>query len=143
METKYKILTGVIIVATAFAAGRYSVPVQVKDEKVKVDTSVVQKDKNTVTHVVTVIKPSGEKVITRDTTEKTETDKKNDIAETETKTVTKETDKFTISALAGIDLGSKSPTYGIGLQKNLIGPIIGGVFGFNTGIYGMSVGLQF
>lgn len=145
METKYKVITVVVVIATAFAAGRYSVPVQVKDEKTKVDTSVVQKDKNTVTHVVTVIKPNGEKVITRDTREKTETDKKNDIAESEIKTVTKESRHFAIFALAGIDISNPGKGFspGINLQTTLVGPTLVDGQCFLNGNCAVGLGLQF
>ncbi len=143
MDTKYKVIAGVSIVALSFAAGRYSVPLQVKEEKAKADNSVVERQKDIVTKVVTVTKPNGEKVRTKDVVETVHTDRKNDIKEIESKTVTKDSDKFYISGLTGIDIASKSFMYGLSLQKNIIGPIIGGAFGFNTGVYGLSIGLQF
>ena len=53
--------------------------------------------------------------------------------------------KTNISALAGNDF-SKSipkPIYGVSFSREFIGPITIGAFGFNNGVIGVSIGLNF
>ena len=143
--------------------GRYSAPVKIKTEvktvtvekvvyKTKTDTKN-QKHRKVI--IVDNKKPTGEETktttITDDDTLTRKTDK--DVAKDDTKKaditkeVTKESGHVTISVLAGTNFtgipGSGGILYGAQVQRNLIGPVIMGVWGISNGTGGASLGLQF
>lgn len=143
MDTKYKIIIGVVALLVAFAFGRYSAP-KIPDSHTVTDTTK-EVQKNADTHKTTTITetPDGKKVttITEDTITKSssESDTKKDQTITAPKTSI-----INISALAGLDTGRGfTPTYGISANKELIGPITVGAFGLTNGTIGVSVGVNF
>lgn len=161
-----KVSVVVVSLAASFAAGRFATPAKVviKTETVTVEKLVkddksnikVKSDKHYKTVKTETTKPDGTKVVTSTTTIDDGTikdtkvdDNTNDTVNTDTKsekTVVNNTGRVTISALAGISpfsLVPQTPFYGAQVQRNLLGPVVVGVFGLNTGQAGISLGLQF
>lgn len=149
MNLKYKIITVIVVLATTFAAGRYSVPSQSK--KIVETTTEAKKDieikaVHTKKTVVETKKPDG--TITFITTvdqtvgdTKTETDAKKEILQETTKDIRK---TFNISVIGANDF-SRSPalTYGLSVSKEVLAPITIGAFGLRNGVIGLSIGLDF
>lgn len=148
MSTKYKVILIVVSYVGVFALGRYTVP-----EKIKIETKVVEvekkvevkvKDEDKHAHkavkVVEIDKPDGEKDITTITDEKDDDEDKvddktsDDIqkASDTTKTVTKDSGKVTLSALAGVNIQSGQPQIGVSITKQVLGPFTLGVWSLTT-----------
>jgi capsular polysaccharide biosynthesis protein len=163
------IAAAVVVCAGCFALGRFMTPEKVRTEKEFVfvekkekteEKSVkqdVNKDRRTEEERREITRPDGTKeVITRkieDVSQRKTTDKD---TKTEEKTDTKVTDRqetekstgrnrVTISALGALNLKnlSESPDFGAQVSKPLLGPLTLGVFGFQSGRAGLSLGLQF
>lgn len=72
-------------------------------------------------------------------------DSKTDVVIKKQENLTKESSKTNVSALIGNDF-SKSipqPIYGISVNRQYWGPVTIGAFGFNNGLLGVSIGLNF
>lgn len=159
LSTKQKAIISTVVIATAFASGRYSVP-----EKVKIVTQTVtvaqksddlsiNKDKKTHRTVTktTVVKPDGEKVSTIVATDDDQTNnhsdnKQVDLTSTSTSKdseIVKGSDKVTISALGGYDFLHNQTVFGGSITKPIFGPITLGIFGLSNGTAGLSCGLTF
>lgn len=148
MDTKTKVIASVVVVATAFAFGRYTAPsdtVKTKESQ-QTDTNT---QKNTETKKKTVITedPSGKKVTTieEDTTTTTKKDKTTNTNIDQTITPSSK-DILNVSALVatdGFSLTNITPVYGLSVSKNFIGPITVGAFGLTNRTIGISVGLNF
>lgn len=157
-STKRLIGAVALLVIVAFAFGYWLAPEKVKIETkvVTVEKKVIEYVKDKTSHKKTVIvvtkKPDGTSTTTTTITDDTETksgstvtDNTNTSSDT-TKEVTKSSSRLTISALAGAPVsytGPITPAYGIHVTKEVLGPISVGVFGFNTGLVGASVGVSF
>lgn len=156
---KHKIAAVGVGLATAFAAGRYTLPTKIKTEikTVTVEKIVYKKaiesQKNThkKTMVVEIIKPTGEKQTTTVTTDESVSDKKT-VADKTTDTIQKQdakqevtgsVSKVTISALGGVNIETGLPTYGASITKPILGPVTVGIFGLSNGTAGASVGITF
>lgn len=111
--------------------------------------TVVEKEKhaNVVVTKEETDRPDGTKVITTVTVDKTvekEADRtKETVVATETKTVERQSPQWNLRAMAGFDLKARTPSYGAGLERRLLGPIFIGVYGFSSGAAGVSVALFF
>lgn len=146
IDLKYKIIIAVVALAVSFAVGRYTVP-----EKVKIETKVVQvekqdtdKDTHKKTIVTVVQKPNGEKDSTTTTT--VDVVSKTDSIISDKSDTTKQITKgssTTLSLLGGYNLNNNTPTYGLSVTKPVLGPVTIGAFGLNNGTVGASVGLTF
>jgi len=155
MNTKTKILVVIVYTLVIFAVGRYTVPTKViekthndQETTKNKNTNVKEKKDRKKTTVITK-KPNGE-VVTIITDETTQDKDSSTKTNSDTK---KESDTFkeivkasplNISALMGANLSSKEfqQIYGLSVNKQLIGPITVGIFGFNNGTLGVSVGIN-
>lgn len=152
MNTFTKILIAIAVLVAAFAVGRYTAP-----EKVKIETKVVEIEKQVVVHDTTTKKkvthivithPDGTKeetTITEDITK--EKDKTSNTHEDKQETVkeeTKSSSKLTLSALAGVHVSSSPDlVYGGMVSKQVLGPISIGLWGLTDKSVGASVGVSF
>lgn len=146
MTTKVKAVSVIVLLATSFAFGRYSIQqVSVSTNgtiKVNKDTKI---DKDT--HKVTIITkdPTGKEVtiITEDS--KTTTDKIEKSIADKNQTVTpQKRSTLNISALASMNfLNGFVPVYGASVSKEILGPITVGVFALTNSTFGISLGLNF
>lgn len=165
MQTKYKVILVVVTLATTFAVGRYTSPEKVKIEKqvVTVEKQVDKTKTNTKSHehkdttIVETVKPDGTKTTVTHTTDDTHTGEdsqsiasnSSSTQQNESKEVSRSSSHLTISALAGPQLSfshglSTGPfAYGVHVSRPLIGPINMGLWGLNTGVVGVSLGLTF
>lgn len=154
-------LAGVAALVVAFVSGRYSVPTKVEMRTefltlTQVVRSVhVRQVTDTKWKTVVVTKPDGSSVATTEATTHTDTSTKENensskvaASTVATKTETKLPD-WQISALVGADLskalngsGTLAPTFGIHVQRRVLGPVTLGVFGLSSGVVGLSAGLQ-
>lgn len=146
LTTKTKIIVSIVVMAVAFASGRYSVsnPTVKTHEVVNTDSDTkVNKE----THKVTTITEDkdGKKTTTITEDSDTKADKTTDTNKTLDQTVTpQKTGTVNISALAGLSFdGTFKPAYGASVSKELIGPLIVGAFGLTNGTIGLSLGLNF
>lgn len=157
---KIRIIGAVILFASAFAAGRYTTPERIEIRKETVTVEVEKKqttkdqkiEQNKKKTEVEITRPDGTKI--KKTV--TETDKKKDTQieqtverekdtkETETKIV-ENPRRLTISVIGGPNFTDlKSPlAFGGHISRPFLGPITLGVWGLNSGVGGLSLGLQF
>jgi hypothetical protein len=152
MTTKQIVIIALIALVGAFAVGRYSAPEKVVTKTVEVEKKTedkqVDSQDNKVTTITETDKPDGTKVKTTVIADKKDVqvdDKKtDDITKTETKEIDRGSSKVTISLLAGENVTSPGiPTYGLSITKPILGPLTVGVFGFQNGLIGASIGLTF
>jgi hypothetical protein len=143
---KTKIIISVVVILTAFAAGRYSVqkPAVTTIEDKHTDTEV-HKDKD-VHKITTITKdPDGKTVTTivEDSTTHTDKDRTTD-SHLDQQVTPAKTNTLHLAAMAGTQLGhGLVPAYGLSVSKQVLGPITVGAFGFNNGLVGVTVGLDF
>lgn len=147
MTTKTKVIIAASGLLVAFAFGRYTAS-NVASVQTSIDKDIsTDKHTNTDTKKTTTIteEPDGKKVtvITEDT--KIESDRSTDtkIKTDQTVTMAKKS-LINISALASVDVNNGFiPVYGISANKELLGPITVGAFGFTNGVVGLSLGINF
>lgn len=156
MNDKQKLFIVILGLAIAYAAGMYTDRV-VETKVTKIQSTKTEsqeldkKDKNThkVTKTVTIKAKDGSStttVTTDTTTEVKDIDKKESETLKKSKTVTdtKSAGKLNISLLASYDLmNPKVPAVGLSVSKEVLGPVTAGVWGLNSGIIGISIGLDF
>lgn len=170
MELKQKVIIVVVYTAAAVAVGRYLSPEKVvikkevvreeverKEEKTTKDTDIDRNRKIKKT-VVETIKPDGTRTIKTRYTNDTETkksvkeDKKTtDVSKkTETDKESKEVSnggggKLNLSALAAVNVTDVKSglSYGLSVNKELLGPFTLGIFGLSSGTGGVSLGVNF
>jgi phage-related tail fiber protein len=149
MTLKNKIIISSVVIATAFAFGRYTAPksaglkeTTMSQTDTKQDSS---KDTHTVTKVVYVEDPNGRKETDTITTTDTVAHVVED-TDTSTKSVIDikpaKINTLNVSALASTK-GLSSISYGLSVTKQVPGPITIGGFGLTDGTIGVSVGLNF
>lgn len=146
MTTKVKVIIGLIVVFTAFAAGRYSAPEKIKTVTVEVEKKTKETDTTKEVHrtITTIERPDGTKETT--ITEDTATEKKSNTTDDKSLTSTKEITKgssTTILALLGVDFNSPGVLYGVSVSRPVIGPISIGVWTFTNKTAGLGIGLAF
>lgn len=158
MTTKLKILLSVLTIVASFAFGRWSAPEKIKTEiktvtvENKTDTTKTNsnRDKKTDTTTTKETRPDGTTTETTHTVSETESNKKSTTDQTEQvsttedrlKEITMATSKVTISAMYGIPVTGGIPAYGGSVSKNLLGPIVIGVWFLTPNALGGSIGLQ-
>lgn len=168
MNKTYAIIA-LVLLATAFAFGRYTVPetvrTETKIEYIEKKTTETDEKKNTKLdtnrHTVTTkteeVRPDGTKLITTKTEEVEnkfrETERTTSIKEQVDKQLNEERlklvesarDRVTISALAGVTVTNLAQpiVFGGHISKPLLGPITVGVWGLSNATAGASLGLQF
>jgi len=152
MTTKQIVIISIVVIAAAFAFGRWSAPEHVKIQTVEVEKKTDDKkvvvDDNKKTTITETDKPDGTKtkvtVITDNKNSKSEDKSTDDTTKTVSKEIDKSSSKVTISMLAGASLTKLgTPIYGGAISRPILGPITVGVFGFQNGVAGVSVGLTF
>ena len=150
ISRKTKIIISIVVVATAFASGRYSV----QSPKVKTEIQVSQqtqendvKNTHTKTTITETKKPDGTDT---KTTVIDQVANENDTEHQQTNEQLKQTvtppklNTLNISVLGANDFRRGiAPTYGLSVSKQFIGPIRVGAFGLMNGIIGVSIGLDF
>lgn len=163
-----KVLLALALVAGGAAIGRYTLPTKVVtrvEEKVvekevvrTKDTSTKDTQKNRELVVTETILPDGTRkiekhyinrdVVKEDTTRinNTTTDRS---TEKKSETITtNEKNNWNVSALVSMshrddDLLKGSPSYGLAVQRRILGPFSIGAFGLTNQTYGASVGVSF
>ncbi len=161
MTTTQKVIVVIVLTVVSGAIGRFTAPTKVKIEtktvevikEVKVSNEMKVKNKKKTVTTVTDTKPDGSKHETTTVTEgvvsstnETVNDTKDgSISTTTSKEVTKASGRTNLSLLGGVsrdNSGLLSPTYGVGVMRNILGPITIGVWGLTTGVLGASVGID-
>lgn len=146
MTTKAKVIATLVLLSLSFAFGRYSVQGVKTTETVQVvDKKKIERDKHKKTTTVVVELPDGTKrtetVVTDDST--TKIDESTVSKDVKTSTPVKR-NTLSVSALAGVDVTSlKSITYGVAVNKEVLGPITVGAWGLTSGTVGVSLGVNF
>lgn len=162
MRTRYKIIGVIILIIVSYAFGRYSAPAKVTEEdktkiidKGKTDkTTDINKSTHKETKTEVVTNPDGTKKETTTVTEDTNANVNKNTSIVNNKTTTEDktketisnTNKTTLSALAGTNVlhfGDFTPVYGGHVTHEVLGPISVGAFGLTNGTAGVSVGLSF
>jgi|SRR5579859_3671679 len=164
LNTKQKAILSIIVIAIAFALGRYTVPVKIKTEiktiyiektDTKVSTSTEKKKKKKVT-IVEDDSPNGTKHKVTTITDDTDSDHKSDTSTVTavqqttdaTKEVKKDSGHLNLSLLTGASvLGqpgiNSGIIYGGHITRDIFGPLNIGVWGLSNGTAGLSIGLRF
>lgn len=142
-----------LAVLVAFASGRWLAPTKVETvtKTVEVDKKSTDTDVSTHQNTTTVVtkKPDGTVTTTTSVTNDTAKDKQTvvelDKSSVTDKTVTRSSDKVTISALGGIDTrGGVNPmVYGGSVSKPILGPVAVGLWGLSNMTFGASIGISF
>lgn len=127
----------------AFAFGRFSTPTKTETKIETVEVEKKQKDVKSDIITVEVIKPDGTKTTT--ITDKTETKIQDNILSKQTmdKIVEKSYSITNISLLSGMDITSPKIIYGVSVSKNLLGPVVIGLWGMTNSTAGASIGVSF
>lgn len=139
IDTKGVLLGLVLSCILAFAIGRYTAA-GIKS------TSETQTSENATTkeHVVRVTLQKLDGTVS--TTETTDKDVKETVtSEQKQVQVMIKAARTNISVLAGTDFTKPGiiPLYGVSVSRELIGPVIVGVFGLKNGVAGLSIGVNF
>lgn len=156
-NTTKKVIGLAVLFAVGVAVGRYTLPAKVVTKEIvkveirEVEKKVTNKHTDKVVVIVETKKPDGTVVTEKRIVDKsvidTVTDKTKDTKSESNKETTKEYAKnaYSIRALVGKDFSSAaSPlVYGAAFDRKFLGPITVGVFGFTSGLGGVSVGLNF
>jgi len=140
----------------AFASGRWSAPDKIKTvvQTVTVEKKTDEKKTDTSDHkrytTIETTKPDGTKTKTttitddRDIKSIDQSTDNTSTTQTKSKEVDKSSSKFTALFLAGLNITSPGiPIYGVSVSRNLLGPIVVGVFGMTNKTAGLSIGLTF
>jgi hypothetical protein len=136
------IITALILLAVAFAAGRYSVKSVITTEVTKTEEKKKEDIKQD-SHTVIVKAPDGTTTTTIDThvdTHIVDTTKTTDqlVQQTNTRKT------LQISLLGGYNYASpQGIDVGLSVSKEVLGPVTVGLWGMKSGIIGLSVGLNF
>lgn len=158
LDWKYKVIICGVLIAGAFAAGRYSVSApEIKTEisEQKKEEIVTDKKQDVKTHtetkIVEVKTPDG--VDTKTTTiaeikDVLEDTKKNDKVQDDTQikqdVIPPKTNTLNLSVLAATTTGQfGTPIYGASVTKEIVGPVTAGAFFLTNGTVGVSVGMSF
>lgn len=161
-------IVAVVIFIAGAAVGRYTLPTKVvtKTETVTVEKEVIKTKEKNVTDtnknrelvITETIKPDGTKIIEKHYINRDEIHSTSDrvnIATTESKTdtksssvVTNEKNDWNLSALVTTshtdsDMLHGSMSYGVHVQRRIIGPFSVGAFGITNKTYGLSIGASF
>lgn len=149
MSNLTKGIVCIVLLATAFAFGRYTkkpdikevVKVQIVEKKVEVVAT------NTHTKTVEEIKPDGSKTTTTvaDTSTSSQSNTDTNTKSESLKEVKYDQSGITISALGGIDYNHLDRGFNIGIaaSKPVFGPISIGAWWLNNGNAGVSLGIKF
>lgn len=160
LTTKQQAICALILVAVSFATGRWLAPqkLSVTHAETKANTnSTDQKvDQNTDTHKEVVVtettKPDGTKQVVTDTINDVRVDKSTDTskvnsvttAKTDSFAETKSKSRLNLGLLVGTQITKPDGlVYGGYVNRDMIGPIQMGLFGFTDGRAGVSIGLTF
>lgn len=151
LSTKTKVIISIIVILTAFAAGRYSVKAPTTKTQISQtqDTKTTE-DKNTHKKITIIDTKQADGADTKttviDEVSNDDTTQNQDTKTQVTQTVTPpKTNTINISILGANDFGKGllAPTYGLSVTKEVLGPITVGAFGLMNGTVGVSVGLDF
>ncbi len=163
MFSTKKLAGGLLIILVAAAIGRFTAPakvvektvVQYKDKIVVKKVFIAAKDtkKNVVTIRITTVKPDGTRTTETRRYDRSEielTQRENtDLVEDKTgNTTTEKTTEYSrdntlISLATRIDTDAGGQTYGLFINRRVLGPIYLGAFGFTDRSFGLSGGLSF
>jgi len=146
MTDKAKIMLGTMLLLISFAGGRYSAQspeIKTQEKLTTVATENKVQDTHTTTETKTIIEPDGKK----ETDTKTTTDVVSKTTDTQKQDESLKQDviptkQLNISGLIGFAPGF-IPTYGVAVSKQILGPVTIGGFGFTTGMFGVSIGVNF
>ena len=148
MSLKYKVLIGVLALATAYACGRWMSPTKIVTQIQTVEIEKKTEDKQKDEHKKTIIvkKPDGTTTTTITDDTKSQDQEKDDttITQDEKKEVDYSSAKTTVAMLARVSVSSVGlPTYGVLVSRPLLGPLTVGAFGFQDKSIGLALGLTF
>jgi hypothetical protein len=151
-STKTKVITSVLVVATAFASGRYSVTItpEVKtiiDQKIA-DHTKTDTDTHTQTKIVEVKTPDGTdtKTTTISQVKEVQAEDAKQVQTHVDQTVTPIVKpKMNLSVMVGTQVINPNgqPLYGASFDREFIGPVTLGIWALNNGTIGIRAGLDF
>jgi hypothetical protein len=134
MTLKAKIVSVLALCTLSFAAGRYLQP----PAKTVDSTKQTEKQKETKKHTVIVKDKDGKETTTVDEETKTDTKKTDD---KHVEVAARKT--LNVSALVGYNVQRGAQVYGVGINKEVLGPVSVGAWGLSDGTIGVSAGMSF
>jgi hypothetical protein len=158
LSVKTTVLSAVALLAVGAAIGRFGTPAKVVTKTVtqtvykEAEVKNTEDQKNTVTTITQTTKPDGTKIQTtviadKDDIKTVDSTKINSTTDTtSTTTTTYSKNNWNISALAEVSppsLTNLGPiSYGVEVDRRIIGPISVGAFGFTNRSVGLSLGIS-
>lgn len=141
---KVTILATLIAGVVGFAFARYSTPEKIVVKTEEVVKEVIKEKRDVVIVKQMIERPDGTKETTERTEERTENTTRTDReARTETKVDNKKPDwMFAVTAGISADRDAER-TYGLSVQRRILGPVFLGAYGDTGKNVGISVGLEF
>jgi hypothetical protein len=134
MNNKTKLIIVLVLIAGAFAAGRYSTP---RTETTSKESETVKKD--IVTIVKEITRPDGTKETNTTIVDRSKEKKE----ESRKEVIVPKRAVISVSALVGYSIRDSAPVYGLSVSKEVMGPITIGAFGLNNGTIGVTIGSNF
>lgn len=140
MTYRFEIIGILVALVVSFAVGRYSAQQpSVKEVTKSEDTKKSTTD--TDSHTVIVANPNGSTTTTIDThSHEKDTDVNKQVSVVSIEAVKPQ---INLSLLGGYDYKAKSTLIGASINKQFLGPVTLGAFGFNNGVIGLSIGVVF
>lgn len=151
MPTKVKVLISVVVLVITFATGRWSATqktVTTTKTVAQTDVKANTKDthtKTTITETKQVNGASMRVTVIDQVSDDKSTENDDTVTSQKTVSVPVSKSKLNISVLGAEDFsrGFTQPTYGLSVNKEVLGPLTVGAFGLMNGTVGISVGLDF
>jgi hypothetical protein len=151
LSTKTQLIVLGVSCLICFASGRFLAgKAEVKTEQQITENKTVDQDRDTHTHTVTVTTKAKDGATQITQTQDSDTidikDIKANIQEdTKTDTIPPKTNLTNVSALVSNNFsnGLFSPAYGVSVTHQIFGPFTVGAFGLNSGVVGVSIGVNF
>lgn len=141
MTLKYQLLGLLAVGIGGFAAGHFLLPSKI----VRTKTVVVYRERQdtSVIHTTTTKKPDGSSVTVTEVAKHVTTDTHSTAAAKEVTTY--DTAKLRVAVIAASTLSNSflSPSYGVHVSYQVLGPIEIGALGLSNGLFGLSLGIRF
>lgn len=131
-------ILGILLLVFCFCLGRYTSPTKVETKTVTIEVEKVKTNQNVV--VVEKVNKDGSRVKITKASSQTYRNTENSTQNTK---VVENKPSVNIHAMAGLDvLNPKGVVVGVHANKQILGPISLGVFGFTNNVIGLSLGMS-
>lgn len=136
------LILSLVLLLAGYGTGRYLQPakVEIQKEEVVKEVEVIKRD--VVVRERIVRQKDGTEVTERTTEDKSTESSKKEKETKEESTVTNKKPDWRVNALGALVPGLV-PSYGVQVERRVLGPIHVGAFGLTNSTFGISVGIEF